>query len=597
MLRLLKRRIRAFKDHFGSPDFPARETDAVGQIGKLFSFPKNEWANRLKQDLANDDSIATWQQVINPLYWASWFSGFLSRWGTSRPIHALVPALPALIAGCISIAAVTLTIRRQLSATQEHYRETVYEALTEQKPRLAAVAVKRLLLIDPDNHDDQFQQALIEAEYGDPELARKAMHRLAVDKNHAVASLWVLRHTLLEPVSFERDGVAPEWLISNAATEDANSKGSEPPPQGILRKSWSDSERALCAHCYQLVVSQLPPRQSVPAKKMYAGFLALNDMPSDALRLYEEVAQTDHSVCLRASLLCEQLGHPERAKTLAMNAIQFLKPKVVGNEESIDWRLKLVEATALTGQYRESLQLIDDGMVVSQDPRLPALAGEMLVSLYKQIESNNSFRRDGTLFGRATLLTKVFVLAPATPGATDLLYRLSLECESLGQDRLRQLRIQQIESQPNTPVHFVEGLVYSLGNAEPQRVEQQFELAAKASGAESVSRLLADFALTLSRCDNQRLLPALRLANESLRFGPDDPVALFTRGKIQHALGSRQDAISDFERAISLIDNPQDRREKEMRVEDRFDDSFGAKCRNALRAAMAGESPGETASK
>ena len=44
-------------------------------------------------------------------------------------------------------------------------------------------------------------------------------------------------------------------------------------------------------------------------------------------------------------------------------------------------------------------------------------------------------------------------------------------------------------------------------------------------------------------------------ANKALELSPDHPDALDTRGSIFEALGRREDAISDYKRA--LIKNPQ----------------------------------------
>ena len=200
--------------------------DLVGLAIRAFAFPQHDWAKRLRRNLANDAEAITWQQAINPLYWTVWGSRFFWRWLVTRPYISLAPAIPALLVLSVLAATAIAIARRDSNRTQTVYLDRLRTSLASGETKVAAVAAQRLLELDPDNLEHQYQLAMLDNELGHTESARRAIFRLAIQKQYGPAALWMLKALVFEEPKEADDS----WDVKR-------------------RTQWDQSEQQLCHQC------------------------------------------------------------------------------------------------------------------------------------------------------------------------------------------------------------------------------------------------------------------------------------------------------------------------------------------------------------
>lgn len=501
----------------------------IDMIIHAFSFPQHEWAKRMRLNLADDESSVSWQQAINPLYWTAWGVRFLGRWIVTRPYMTLTPAIPSILVASILIATVFVIIRREESETQTIYLDTMRASMASGDTAVASVAAQRLLAIDPEDLENQFQLAMLDDELGKEVSARAAIFRLGIEREYGPAALWILRSLIYDHPTTNADGELGNQHL-------------------VKRKSWTEQEQAVCHRCATVAMTKLPSKRAVFAKKMYAGFLADNGFTGDALRLYNTIASTEPGVNLVAAQLAARNHDYTAAQRFAKSAIRFLEPTMLENLTSIQARLNFAQALVLDEQDDRAYELLLAGCRITPSPILAAAAGEALV--FKAERLRRELGNDETLVKRFELMTEAVQLAPQSPLVLESVIHLAIEC-SEAEDGKLPFRRKLLQGVNPTAMHFVEGTILLMAG-DVDAAQKHLELATR-DGAK-MAGLLNNLAYTLLASDKKNLPKALRFSEEALRQLPGHPSLLDTRGQILLKMGRYQDAISDLEKACAAPD-------------------------------------------
>lgn len=526
LLRRLQRNVRAaIQFVLGIP----RSLNLMDRLIHAFAFPQHDWAKRLRRNLADDQLTVTWRELINPLHWLVWSVRFSVRWIVSRPYMTLAPAIPAAIVAMILLASILMILRRDQTAIQTKYLDKLRTSIAAGDTEVAAVAAQRLLAIDPDNMEHQYQLAMLEDELGQTEAARTAILRLALEKQYGPAALWMLKFLVYEDVKSDlsSDPNANERLIQ--------------------RLSWSQEEQDVCHQCATVAMTRLPSQRALLAKKMYAGFLAANGLTGDAFRLYEAIAQFDPEVNLVAAQLAAGAEDYLTAQRFAKAAIRHLEPQVIAAPSSVELRLKYCQALVLDERDDEAFNSLMDGVKLTSSPILKIAAGEALVFKSERLKRNVG--EDETLIQRVPLLRQAVTLAPQSGLVLEAVVRLAIDASEADEQKRNQIRQALLSGVTPVAMHFVEGTVL-LMNGDLDQAQHHLELAAKEW--DNMPGLLNNLAVTLAESgDESRLPQALRLSDAALKQLPGHPYLLETRGQIYLRMKRYQDAITDLEKTLA----------------------------------------------
>ncbi|KAA5543830.1 hypothetical protein FYK55_11720 [Roseiconus nitratireducens] len=490
-----------------------------------FSFPQHEWARRLRRDVSQDDVPVSWTQWINPIYWIAWLSRFAYRWITTRPYMTLAPAVPAVLFAIALTGTVIAVLRRDPTQTQTIYLDTLKTALASDNTQVASVAAQRLLEIDPDNLEHQYQVAILDHELGHTESARSAIFRLAMQNEYGPAALWMLK-SLIYQSSDSDSQLAAEQLVR--------------------RDSWSDQEVELCHRSAAVAMEKLPSERAAFARKMYAGFLSANGFTGSALRQYRMVAESDPGVALIAAQLAAKTGDYSSADRFAQIAVRHLEPKMMANPTSVPARLQLAQALVLTERDDDAYNLLLDGLALTPDPTLTQAAGEALIFKSERLKRNVG--ETETLGLRANLLSEALELAPESPLVMESIVQFAIDCAGADEDGIRRVRESLLSQVTPAVAYFVEGTALLMAG-KTDAAQETLELAA--SEGSEMPGLLNNLAVALSLSDKRFLPQALDLSNEALRQLPGHPSLLETRGQILLRLQRYEEAIVDLEKTLA----------------------------------------------
>lgn len=503
---------------------PAR-IDLVGLVIRAFSFPQHDWAARLRRNLTEDTEDLTWQQAINPLYWIGWGAQFFWKWLLTRPYASLAPAIPAFVVLSVLAATAIAIARRDSSETQAIYLDKLRLAMRSDQTEVAAVAAQRLLELDPDNLEHQYQLAMLDDELGRNESARRAIYRLAIQKQYGPAALWMLKA-----------------LVYGAPNE-----GEDTLSEAARRSSWDPGEEQLCHQCATVAISNLRGERARFAQKLFAGFLADTGHAGDALRQYRELSQTDPSVNLAAALLADRTKDYDTAQRFAKAAIRFIEPKFLANPRSVELRLQYAQALVLDEQFNEAYQLLVDGYNLTPSPILLTATAESLIFRAKNLQ--RTIGDYESLSKRAEYIFQAQKIAGQSPLVNEAVVQFLIECAEAESDGLENVRRDLLRGLDPAAKHFVEGTVLMI-NGDVENARNHLELAAQQSDG-NLASMLNNLAYTLGRSDEKYLPRSLELSNMALEKLPGHPSLLETRGQILLRMKRYRDAIADLEQALT----------------------------------------------
>lgn len=501
-----------------------RRLDLAGLFIQAFSFPQHEWAKKLRRSLASNAEAISWQQAVNPLYWVVWSARFFWRWCVTRPYSALAPAIPSILVLILLAATAIVIARRDSSQIQTIYLDKLRLAIAEGDNEVASVAAQRLLELDPDNLEHQYQLAILDHELGRTESARRGIFRLAIQKQYGPAALWMLKALIYED---------PE---SDDETESL-----------VRRKRWGKEEQTLCHQCATVAISNLSSERARFAQKLYAGFLADSGFHGDALRHYREISESEPSVNLAAALLADRVKEYDAAQRFAKAAIRYLKPKFLARPTSVQLRLQYAQALVLDEQFDEAYRLLADGYKLTPEPILVAATAESLIFRAKHLERSVGARE--SLAKRAEFIFEAQRIATEHPLVTEAVVEFLIECAEAEDEGLDNIRRDLLRGLDPASKHFVEGTVLMIRGKE-EEARTRLELAAEQGGG-NLAGMLNNLAYALGRSGEQHLPRALKLSELALEKLPGHPSLLETRGQILLKMRRYRDAVLDLERALS----------------------------------------------
>ncbi len=103
------------------------------------------------------------------------------------------PAIPAIL----MIAALGVMFYDKQNRTIEYrasqYRSHFTNASAAKDYKTALIAVSSLIDLDPENPDYRFQQALLQDQLGQTELALELMAQLSLKRRYGLAALWIIQ--------------------------------------------------------------------------------------------------------------------------------------------------------------------------------------------------------------------------------------------------------------------------------------------------------------------------------------------------------------------------------------------------------------------
>ncbi|MFO1066400.1 MAG: hypothetical protein U0892_21285 [Pirellulales bacterium] len=442
------------------------------------------------------------------MFLSVWLAKFAYQWLVTRPYGSLLPSLPAIIGFTMVIAAISLQANSGVSWRRVQYSRQLAAAVQLQDFKLAAVCIRTLISMDPQNSDYRIQQAEIEFRRGNENLAVELMSRL---------------------VNSQRNGVAAMWLLSKRF--DVN-KFDE----------WNADNHSKFRGLISIALAGLKGRDLATAKKLMAGYLSRAGAMSEAAGYLASITTEEPETNLAVAILYKQVGQPDLAAKHAELARNFYAQKSMISPNDVSTRIDLARALVLLKRESEAVQCLLDGFVGTSEPKLKYVAAEALLAQVERIRSEQPGRK--SLLQRLEWTQQASNLAANHPQVIEATIQLILECKSNKDDELETLRLGLLRGLDPKSTHFIQGTL-ALMDGKVNEAKTHLELAA--NGNAKMPGMLNNLAVALAQRDDRDLEQALKLSDAAVEILPDHPSIRETRGQILFRLKRYKEAITDLE--------------------------------------------------
>lgn len=455
------------------------------------------------------------RQLLDPISWCSWIRMFAFHWLFSRPYASLVAATP-VIAAMLALCTVTLLSTTDYSQSRANrYRLIFDQSIRSQDFDTASVVLKDLIQASPQNTDLLYQQALLLHIQAKTQSAIAQMDRLATDRNHGLASMWMVSH---------------ECDLQKL-------------------KSWSKSDHARFRKLMEIGLNNLDGENLLSAKTLMFSYLAEVGAYGDAARFLADVIPARPELALAAATLCKSQHDDAGTAKYAMIAENYFEEQLSQNPNDINSRINLARVLMIQTQFEKATKLLNDGLRITKDNRLKGIAGEALLvwSNYLGASADSS----KYIVKRMQILHAGICIAPSDPLIASAIAQLIIDCRNSRAPEVVRLKEAMLTGTDPVPTHFIRGTMALLDN-QIEDAKTQLELALE--NQPNTPAILNNLAVALAGTQENHLEQALSLVDIALEKQPDHAYFLETRGQILLKLQRWPAAISDLEAALKATE-------------------------------------------
>ena len=306
----------------------------------------------------------------------------------------------------------------------------------------------------------------------------------------------------------------------------------------IAWEQWDEKKRDQFGSLLVVAAKEFPNNPLVSA--VYADYLLIKGEREQAISEIAKLITFQPARALQGAMLLRQ------AETMIRQGAEALKTR--GDEEPENAEVALVRAqfAVFLKRYQDAIELLARTAKLSDDQRLRTGMAEVFVLWSRDQESvtnpTERFARQLTLLNRATQI------APNHPLVLTDLMSVVLQCADDKNPKVAELREILVQGVAPEMAHFIRG-TSAMMNDDIETATLHLELAAET--LEMVPAVLNNLAVALASRDDSQLERALTLVNKAIEKTPNQPYFYETRAQILLKLKRHQEAIANFERAMS----------------------------------------------
>lgn len=442
-----------------------------------------------------------------------WKHAFLFRiqtWFFTRHLELLVQGAPALILAVGLVLLGAHTRRAPSTALITRYVIAVEQALENEDPSSARVYVRKLVLLDEPGPQTQYALARLAESEGDTPRAMRLMHDLAPypSVGYPAAHFWMGKY-----VQETMRGESSDDLV------------------------WRDQ----AVHHFEqaLRTAELRDRAQEKLAELY---LEANDTPQAVRYLEESAARRPEFYLLLAEVYSQRQDNVRLLRVLR-HARQYYQSRVERDPGDVEARISLARVHRLDGDPAEAETVLQEGLMVADDPRLRNALAESYLAQVDQRQINDSRH----LAQNLDLLTKALKFAPDHPNVVDRL-AMYLRYSGVSGDQMRD-RFKDLLATGQSPatMHLLVGsslVADGRWNEARHYLSQAYRLDSR------LPSLLNQLAWALANGEDADPDRALRLAEIAVRSSRGEPEMRATRGRILAALERWQEALTDLEAVL-----------------------------------------------
>jgi len=434
----------------------------------------------------------------------------LRRRVTSRSFRAALLCLPALL----TIAVVTwggLVSHETAMRTVARYRQAGQTAVEAKDAELAALYFHKLLYLDESEPQARYGLALLADARGDTQPAERLMQQLAPtpDSGYAPAQFWLAQQRIRRSSTEQRP----------LPVQDVE----------LLQKRLS------------YVVAQEP--RHMEARRLLGQLCIDTGRVTEAVTHLAVAAEDQPSLHLTLIQLGTVLGNRTVREFHGKAAREYFQRQLAAKPQDTEAELGLAAAELSLGNATRAIDLLQDGMTRTDDPRFQLGLTSGYLAIFDQTDPRDIARRLELIErawrhgpDNAAVLTRVQQLA-ASSGPEAERARKTIE-RSLEMGKAPAL------------AHFLLGAM-DFGAGELTAARSHFEEAHRLdpTSAQTANNL----AWLLSNSEPLDLSRALLLVTAVVRSFPAQANFRETRGQILVKLGRYQEAVTDLEMALAAL--------------------------------------------
>lgn len=422
---------------------------------------------------------------------------------------------PALFLGMTAIATAFLIHVRTPSLSSD-YRNAVIDADSQQNLNAMEIYLQRLIRLDTDDKEMQYNYACILEDRGEVGRAVAIMSSLAPEDRvgYPPAHLWLAK-----------------WLLADP--------------------DMTDFDRLNCRHHLEVAEAEFPDAVEVHEQLASLHLFLINFEGRDphleiALRHLESAAEQQPALYYRLARVQQQFeDHAGAARSFAL-AEQHFRLSLEDNPSNHDARTNLAGSLLGMSRFEEARSVLLEGLEIDATHPFNILLAETIVAMFEQ-------KRQAGLTPDATLFAMLIEAMRYNPQSTSAALRLLNYGVKANDPESRDTAIQQLESfvtvgEGVAMAHLLLGIHYF--NNEGDSTTSMFHLEAAYRLDPSLSDSANNFAWLLAHQEEPDYDRALAIIDSVLVEHPDNASYLDTRGHILLRQGRWEDVLRDLERAL-----------------------------------------------
>jgi len=431
---------------------------------------------------------------------------FLLAWWRTRRPAALLPGLPAALAGAAALAILLIHVEDSPREQFHSYEQSAMAAIASQDFEAAEICFRRMALLDESAKSTVFGMGILAARRNDLDRARSLMRDVAPADSSGIPH-------------------AHYWLAQDMIRHQARRS-----PQ---------SQRTLEHHLKQaLAVPQAEAHARFLLSKLY---MSQGDADKAISHLEELVPQRPALGLVLAQLYASK-NHGRSARIVAARAGRFFRAQVKADPDQPRHRHRWAYCEVLQKNHALAAAILQAGLA-SEDPQPFRQA---LVATYLKWHETVVREENGNYAKQLELLNRALVHGPNDARILTLLADLATR-EWQRADEVR-AALQQILAQGAAPatVHMVLG-TRALEKGDLENAQMHLELAHEHHA--QMPLVLNNLAWVLAQQKEPDLPRALQMAVAARRLS-DHPQIHHTLGTILARAGKHREAVAELE--ISL---------------------------------------------
>lgn len=458
-------------------------------------------------------------RYLNPLTYLKWIGQFIYAWGMSLPWSSAPMTIPALaLVLLLSIASVVAFSSSSNNWRSNLLKRQLMTALDTDDFDTAELLLQRQVLERPDDGDLRFRLAMIQSEKGKEDEAVAQMQRLVSQKRHKEAARWIVR-------------------------------------EKFDKRKWSDlneADRQEFGDLTKLMFDEYPKDAAV--KNLYADYLIASGSLVKALPILRDLARANPLRGLQAAAVARRLKLFEEADAIAERSLNAMSTMSEEDPTNLSVSLAVAQNQLFLERFSESIQTLDRAIKLAKTPQEQQLArqafGDAIVAFVKHIEENSQ----GTVAERVKILEWLRIAldhAPKNPRVLTVVSNQVLATLNDDNDQINAVREALVKGVSPGVAHFIRGTAALMEN-DSELATRELKLASEHMPLSSA--VMNNLAVVLLHNENVDLEQPLKIIQEAINLSKSSPPHYYeTRGQILMRMERYEDAISDLERALTVL--------------------------------------------